>query len=393
VRRFLLLIVAVIAYGSLYPWNFEFTSAAGNPVRILLHGWSGEWSRYVLRDIILNVVIYMPLGLVAVLALRRRRSRSLAAAAAIAFGFLLSVSMELLQVYVPGRDSSLLDVLTNTLGTAAGAGCAICFEGRIRRLMERRPGQFRAAATLLLLVWAVSELYPLFPEIGRAHLRQELTLLFRFRGFSVVETCANAAEWFAAGLALDALFARMRTFGLAIAMLCIPAQLFIAGRSLTVAEIAGASLALALWHFVRRDSRARCCAWMLGSAILLRQFQPFYFLAVPQPFSWIPFAATLESSRDAATAIITRKAFDYGALIWALRCTGEPFVRAGLAVAAALAVTEAIQTYLPGRSPEITDPLLALLMMVVLRAMSPSAGKTAGSTAGKTAGRTAGRTA
>jgi VanZ family protein len=381
VRRSLLLIVAIVAYGSLYPWNFEFTSAAGNPVRILLHGWPGEWDRYVLRDIILNVVIYTPLGLVAGLAFRQRRSRAFAATAAIALGFLLSVSMELLQVYVPSRDPSLLDVLTNTLGTAAGAGFAICFEGGIRQLMERRAGQFRAAAMLLLLVWAVSELYPLFPEIGRSHLRQELTLLFRFRGFSIVETWANAAEWFAAGLALDALFARMRTFGLAIAMLCVPAQLVITGRSLTLAEIAGALIALALWHFVRRESRARWCAWMLGFAILLRQFQPFFFLAVPQPFSWIPFAATLESSREAATAIIARKAFDYGALIWALRCAGAPFVRAGLAVAAVLAVTEAIQTYLPGRSPEITDPLLALLMMAVLRAISPTAGKDAGKTA------------
>jgi VanZ family protein len=377
VRRFLLLIVAIVAYGSLYPWNFAFTSAAGNPVRILLHGWPGEWNRYVLRDIVLNVIVYMPLGLVAVLAFRRRRPRAFAASAAIAFGFLLSVAMELLQVYLPSRDSSLLDVLTNTLGTAAGAGFAICFEGGIRRLMERRAGQFRAAATLLLLVWAVSELYPLFPEIGRSHMRQELTLLFHLRGLSIVETWANAAEWFAAALALDALFARMRTFGLAIAMLCVPAQLIITGRSLTLAEIAGALLALALWHFVRRESRARCCAWMLGSAILLRQFQPFYFLAVPQPFSWIPFAATLESSREAATAIITRKAFDYGALIWALRCTGLPFVHAGLAVAAVLGATEAIQTYLPGRSPEITDPLLALLMMLVLRAMSPAVGKVA----------------
>jgi VanZ family protein len=378
VRRFLLLIVAIIAYGSLYPWNFEFTSAAGNPIRILLHAWPGEWDRYVLRDIILNVIIYVPLGLVAALVFRRRRSRAFAAMAAIAFAFLLSLSMELLQVYVPGRDSSLLDVLTNTLGAAAGAGFAVYFEDSLRRLLERRPSQFRAAATLLLLIWAVSELYPLFPEIGRSHLRQELTLLFRFRGLSIVETWANAAEWFAAGLALDALFARMRTFGLAVAMLCVPAQLVITGRSLTLAEIAGALLALALWLFVPRDSRAPCCAWMLATAILLRQLQPFYFLAVPQPFSFIPFAATLESSREAATVIITRKAFDYGALIWALRCTGAPFVRAGLAVAAALGVTEAIQTYLPGRSPEITDPLLALLMMVVMRAMSPPTGIRAG---------------
>jgi hypothetical protein len=105
--------------------------------------------------------------------------------------------------------------------------------------------------------------------------------------------------------------------------------------------------------------------------------RPFYFLAVPQPFSWTPFAGTLESSRASAIVIITRKAFDYGALVWALRYAGMPYVRAGLAVAAMLGVTEAIQTYLPGRTPEITDPLLALLMMLALAAVGRSMRKAA----------------
>ena len=106
---------------------------------------------------------------------------------------------------------------------------------------------------------------------------------------------------------------------------------------------------------------------MLGSGVLLRQLQPFYFLSVPQPFSWIPFAATLETAREVSVAIIGRKAFDYGAMVFALRRGGWSYLRAGLAVAAVLAITEAIQTYLPGRTPEITDPLLALLMMALLR--------------------------
>jgi hypothetical protein len=114
---------------------------------------------------------------------------------------------------------------------------------------------------------------------------------------------------------------------------------------------------------------------MLGSAIVLRQLEPFYFLAVPQPFSWIPFNATLESSRGSATVIIARKTFDYGAMVWALRYAGMPYVLSGVAVAVMLGATEAIQMYLPGRSPETTDPLLALLMMLFLRAMSrPPAG-------------------
>lgn len=376
-RRLLLLAVAILIYGSLFPWHFAFTSAAGNPIQVLMHGWPAAWTLFVLRDIILNFVIYLPLGLTAFLALRRRASRSFAALIAIALGYLLSVSMELLQVYVPGRDPSLLDVLMNTLGAAAGAGFALCFEGGIRRLVERRMGQFRAAAIFLLLLWAVGELYPLIPELTRSHLSQGLLLLVRNPAFSVVETWATIAEWLAVGCAIDALFARMQTFWLAVAMLCVPAQLIISGRALTSPEIAGALVALAIWPFLPAQSRFRWCAWMLGSAILLRQLQPFYFLAVPQPFSWTPFAATFEYNREAATALITRKAFDYGALIWILRCTGLSYAIAGLGVAALLAITEAIQTYLPGRTPEITDPLMALLLMLVLHVLSRPAGKAA----------------
>lgn len=369
-RRLLLLVAALLAYGSLFPWKFEFTSAAGNPLAVVLHGWPSYWNRYVLRDIVLNIVIYAPFGFVATLAFRRKLSRPMAAAAAVVLGFLFSVSMELLQVYVPGRDPSLSDVLTNTIGSTAGALFAIWFEAPLRRLGERRASRFGAAAVLFLLAWAVVQLYPFFPAIGRTHLREEFALLLHHPQFSILETWADCAEWFAVGLALNTLFTHMRTSWLAAAMLCVPAQLVIAGRVLTLPEIAGASMALALWHFVRVESRPRWCAWMLGSAILLRQLQPFYFLTVPQPFSWVPLKATLISGRDEATLVIARKTFDYGAAIWALRYAGIPFVWAGLAVAALLGVTEAIQTYLPGRSPEITDPLLALLLMLVLQAMS-----------------------
>ena len=116
--------------------------------------------------------------------------------------------------------------------------------------------------------------------------------------------------------------------------------------------------------FPRAHREPTWCAWLLGSAILLRELRPFYFLSVPRPFSWIPFAATLESGRDSAVIMIARKAFDYGAMVFALRCARLAWLRAGFAVALPLAATEAIQTYLPGRSPEITDPLLALLMTV-----------------------------
>ena len=60
-----------------------------------------------------NLVLFAPLG--AVLFLRRRRpGRAVLAACA------LSVSIELLQRVIPGRTTSLDDVISNTLGALAG---------------------------------------------------------------------------------------------------------------------------------------------------------------------------------------------------------------------------------------------------------------------------------
>ena len=365
---FLLLAVALILYGSLYPFHFAALPRATEPLEAILQGWPSGWSRWVFRDITVNIVLYAPLGLAAAMTLLRRYSRAISVAVAIIGGFALSASMELAQVYIPVRSPNALDIVTNTMGAALGAVVAVAAEQRIRSLTATAKGGYRAAGTILLLLWGVHEFFPLFPEIGRGHIYDGLRALLHTGRPPLVETWVTAAEWFAVGLALDSVFARMRTWWLAAATaVALAAQLAVVERNLTLSEVVGAAVALAAWHFLPGAKRAKVCAWWLGSAILLRELRPFYFLAIPQPFRWVPFAASLEAGRDAATVVLARKAFDYGAMIFALRLTGWSYWRAGIALAAALTATAAIQTYLPGRVPELTDALLTLLMRLVLQ--------------------------
>jgi VanZ family protein len=372
VLQFLLLAIAIIVYGSLYPFHFESTARAASPVLAVWRGWPTEFTRFVLRDVLLNVILYVPLGVAAAMVFLRRYPRAVSAAAAIAIAFTLSAIMELLQVYEPRRDPSSLDVLTNVIGGALGALIALASEPKIRGLMKSPARGLRGAGAILLMLWALAEFYPFFPSLGRTHLYESLRGLWHTRHLPFVETWLGVAEWFAVGMALDAIFARMYTLWLAAAMLvALVAQMAIADHIVTASEVAAAAIALALWHFSPVRARLRWCLALLGSAILLRELQPFHFLPVPQPFQWTPFAATLESSRDSAVIIISRKAFDYGAMIFALRCGGWNYLGAGFAVAAALAIGETVQMYLPGRTPEITDPLLALIMMALLMRAAP----------------------
>jgi hypothetical protein len=268
VLQFLLLAIAIIAYGSLYPFHFEWTARADTPLATLLHGWPTIWDRWAFRDILLNIALYVPLGGAASLVLRARRSRALAAAGAITLAFALSTAMELTQMFLPPREPSVLDILSDTVGSALGAALAIAFERAIRRLTAAPLSGLRPAGAVLALVWAVQEFYPLVPAISRAHIFDSLFALRHIRNLPIVETWLGACEWLLLGLALDAVFARMRTLWLAGLMICaLAAQTIIADRVLSLSEVVAAAVGLALWSFAPPSKLPRWCI-----AILLDSF-------------------------------------------------------------------------------------------------------------------------
>jgi VanZ family protein len=73
--------------------------------------------------------------------------------------------------------------------------------------------------------------------------------------------------------------------------------------------------------------------------------------------------------------VLFGKAFYYGAGVWLGHARGWTYGRAAMAMATLLAVLEWAQRYLPGRSPEITDAFLALLMGLVLWFVGSGRGK------------------
>lgn len=365
-KRLLLLTIALIVYGSLYPWQFDWWRTSESPLDVLLRSWPQHVDRFLLRDVALNLLLYTPLGLTAFLAVARRHSRALAAAAAVLLGAALSTGVEIAQVYVPGRVSSLLDVTTNSLGTVAGVLAAMAYRTRIEALLERHRWRHAPAAALLLICWATCQLYPFFPALTQTHLRASLHGLFEPTAVSPAEVWAVAAEWFAAVLAAGAVLGRLRNRWLAAAPAVLALRLVTAHRALTSNEAVGALVMLPVWLAIPERRTLRAAMWWMASALLLRELAPFHFSPHAQPFSWIPFTPTLEAERQSAVVILARKAFDYGAMVWLLGQRAVSYWPGALAVAAVLFVCERIQVYLPGRTPEITDAVLALVMAAAL---------------------------
>jgi len=86
-------------------------------------------------DITLNIAGFVPFGGMVVVYLKNRRwSNAKAVMAAVAAGLVISLLIELLQVLLPSRDSSLLDVINNTLGSGIGAGLGVTARPWLQRM-------------------------------------------------------------------------------------------------------------------------------------------------------------------------------------------------------------------------------------------------------------------
>ncbi|HRO61885.1 MAG TPA: VanZ family protein, partial [Burkholderiaceae bacterium] len=109
--------IAVIVYVSLHPWSGW--RVPGVPLLAFL---SEPWPRYWTRlDLMMNLVAYLPLGLLGATWLARRLPTCAAALATMVGAGLLSCSLEALQTLLPARVSSLPDLLLNVAGAFIGA--------------------------------------------------------------------------------------------------------------------------------------------------------------------------------------------------------------------------------------------------------------------------------
>lgn len=367
----------LLVYGSLYPfggWHGPFDGALDFLV--------APWPRYFTRsDIITNILVYLPLGVLLARALRQRLNPAPCFAVALAAALLLSLVLEGLQSFLPGRVASRLDWLLNGLGAGLGALAAALAQTRrtpFRALLMLRrrwflPGHAADLGLLVLGTWALAQLIPLLLYLDADSLQKGIASLWRaLMQPSLLHWQLLAAD--ALGIAGLGLFVTLHAraakslmplyivFVVAVLLLRVPVMSW----RLSLESGAGALLGLAgATVFLRSPQglRLAAAAAMIFIGFALLKLAPEFSLwfKPPREVNWIPFAGRMHSLHGFAEMLAVLWPFLALAALAqsAAPFRGQAWVGGGI-VLAVTAALELAQQGAPGYRADMTNVLLAL---------------------------------
>jgi len=242
----------VIGYASLQPfqdWRW--------PPEEILRFLVAPWPRYItLQDVAVNFAAYVPLGLLLSIGWGARYGQARGVLASALAAAALSLAMEAVQMFLPARIASNVDLFANGLGALVGAMAAPLLApaqpigGRIRSARRRLflDGTPADAGLVIAGLWLVTQFHPTAQLFGTGAVRA--------------------------------------TFNLPPYLTYSPALALGSEAVVVLLNLLGVGLMLSA--FMRHGNRPMpVIAALLGAALALKVVNAAVFLQATAPFSWL----------------------------------------------------------------------------------------------------------
>lgn len=362
IRNWFFLSVLLLFYGTLFPFDFDFSAVDWSQFSWIPYWVPARGRIHSLPDMAGNALLTVPLGFFGFLWSGRQRSEP--AAKWLLIGFLLGLVAELTQMALPSRHSSLTDALNNGLGCFAGAAAASLFGRQLMDLLSGSLfGQKQSCFLVLVLIATAYSLLPFDFGTDVAHVKWSLKQIWRDpweAGRPPGDEWVAAAQFAIIG-ALAGLMRHRKALALAflLPLFLEGAQVLVESHAPSVRDaamnLAGAAAGLGAARFAPGLVRPEAGFALISAALFLQGLSPYRFGA-GSAFEWIPLVEYYRKTTGGALYDALGGMLSYGLLgvLWPRKSV----ILWSILLAGAI---EGAQLFIDGRSPGVTDVLIAAL--------------------------------
>ncbi len=367
-RSLLFVVISIIIYGSLFPFNF----VAIDITQVAWFDWGTELEQRTTNgDILSNFLTFIPFAYFAFLVNPlRQNSFFLRSLSVLIFGLVLAYTLQVAQFFLPSRIPTVADVIINFWGICAGITCALLVTYNYQKNPDKVSAWpvYSSALTMLIACWVIYRLFPLFPEFSLDNIITSLSPLWPELAFNWVECLYLCCLWWAffSMLVKDQWNNIQVSHAVSIVVGILIVEIFIQHNVVDLTDLIAASLAIVLFFCLPQKFQIPSLLIGLVCAYFLHELQNLEKLETSVNVNWIPLKTYLRGSMWVNTHDFLEKLFLFGAMLFFSTVLLSRILLATLVCLLIVISVECLQYLLNLGHADISDPLILLLLGLVL---------------------------
>ncbi|WP_251358487.1 VanZ family protein [Kangiella sp. TOML190] len=367
-RLIWIIVIILIGYGSLFPFNFDFSREL--PQDLL--AWLGNWEQRTIRsDLIANILLFIPFGFFGALTVQQdnRRYPILSVFWLIFAGVVYALLLQFLQFYLPSRVPHAADAVINSLGILLGISMAAYTNShRLRRVIPRRLHFQLTPALVILALWLGWAFFPYSPVFDSAQLGKGIVNIYQsqwhwFLWFKF------SLFWLAFFYSFSRVMQRQYHLGVlvAIAIFILTIKLSMFRSQLGWSEISAVPVALMLYRLVASNGQLMIMS-LASLAILVGQLLlPWYWSGDGiNAIQWIPFKGFLGGSTWYHLTNLLEFSLLIACLAYAIAKGANSFKKASLITLIIIILISGLQLFIANKMPDVTNIIMVVIIGILL---------------------------
>lgn len=350
----------LILYGTLYPFNFA--APESEAITRALQ----DWKLFTTRgDVLGNIGLFVPLGVAGILAWAPAHEPRRAIFYTLLLGLTLAIVGQVLQAWVPTRNPGLADVFWNAVGAAIGVALGLRMSRVPHATLDKNWEQLIPA--ILLLGVVLTHWLPLVPSLDFQLLKDQFKVLLQYPDLTHPEFWSQLAMGVLTGHLVELMIGRKRSM-IAVPLIFLSlwaGKLFLVAAYGSANANAGFGIGLIIWGclaLVEPRHRAEPVFVLVLVFFSVSAFAPFRLREAAAPFSWLPFGEMLKGSMLENIRSLINNMVLYAGMLYAALRISKRCIAVSVFLALWFALMEVLQTLIEGRSADVTQPILILIM-------------------------------